>query len=99
MKWRLSLALAIIALVFSIPSNAQEVPTYFHVNSIAYSPDGTQIAVGGGDPLCSDNPAKAHNYAIQIFDALTNDSLFRLEGHRCSVTSLAWNPDGTQLAS
>jgi WD40 repeat protein len=99
MKWELSLILVFAVFVFRTPSNVQETSSIFSVNSIAYSPDGRQIAVGGGAYQCNNDPAKASDYAIRILDAQKNQSLFTLDGYTCDVTSVAWSPDGTKLAS
>ena len=99
MKWKPGLILAIVALVFSTPSNAQEISFFFNVNSIAYSPDGTLIAVGGGAYQCNDDPARASDYAIRIIYAQKNPPLYTLDGYTCDVTSVSWSPDGTKLAS
>jgi len=57
------------------------------VYSVAFSPDGSNIAAG-------------HGKKIQIFDAQTQAKLGSpLNGHSRSVTSVAWNNDGTKLAS
>ena len=57
------------------------------VTSVAFSPDGSQIAVG-------------HFKKIQLFDTQTQVKLGSpLNGHSRPVMSVAWNNDGTKLAS
>src|SRR6266545_52776 len=57
------------------------------VVSLALAPDGGTLAVGGPD-------------GVSLWDAGTGRSLgSRLTGHRSWVTSLAFSPDGTLLAS
>jgi WD40 repeat protein len=57
------------------------------VTSVAFSPDGSQIAVG-------------HFKKIQLFDTQTQVKLGSpLNGHSRPVMSVTWNNDGTMLAS
>ncbi|NUQ05820.1 MAG: TIR domain-containing protein, partial [Anaerolineae bacterium] len=59
------------------------------VGSIAFSPDGSQVAVGltrGGENL-------------QIFDGESLKQLRGLEGHSTDVVALAFSPDGALLLS
>lgn len=65
------------------------------VADIAYSPDGSKIAVAAGAMNCG----SVANHVIKIIDSTTQNELRSLEGHDCSILSVAWNPDGTQLAS
>ena len=59
------------------------------VNSIAFSPDGSTLASGGG---YQDN-------SIRIWDSHTGEHLQTLEGHTDQVNSVAFSPDGSTLAS
>jgi WD40 repeat protein len=67
------------------------------VDSVAWSPDGSRIAVGKGRGICGadfDDP----RFAILILD--TNGQLVNnLLGSLCTATALAWSPDGTTLVS
>ena len=54
--------------------------------TIAYSPAGTRLAV-------------ASNIGIWIYDAYTFDEVDLLTGHIGAVTTVAFSPDGTTLAS
>ncbi len=67
------------------------------VNSLAWSPDGTKYAVGRGTPVCNPNDKSA--FGVEIRDTKTSTVVKSLFGHSCPVSSLAWSPDGTQLAS
>ena len=56
------------------------------INGIAYSPDGTQLAVASG-------------IGIWIYDAQTGEELDLLSGHTDEVVSVSFSPDGNTLAS
>jgi WD40 repeat protein/tRNA A-37 threonylcarbamoyl transferase component Bud32 len=58
------------------------------VSALAFSPVGRQLASGA----LSDR-------VIKVWDPATGRELFRLEGHRNGVTSLAYRADGKRLAS
>ncbi len=55
---------------------------------VAFSPDGTRVVAG----LLEDSVA-------QVWDALTGKSLLRLEGHTYVVPGVAYNSDGTRIAT
>ncbi|KAJ6016426.1 hypothetical protein N7540_011017 [Penicillium herquei] len=57
------------------------------VRSIAWSPDGRQLASGSDDNT------------VRIWDPTTGQSVSTFEGHSDPVQSIAWSPDGRQLAS
>lgn len=54
---------------------------------VAASPDGQQLAVSGNDPV------------ICVFDVKSRNLVHRLQGHKTSVSSVAWSTNGLQLAS
>ena len=56
------------------------------INEIAYSPDGTRLAVAG-------------SIGIWLYDAQTGEALDLLTGHTDYVTSVSYSPDGNTLAS
>ncbi|KAF7503289.1 hypothetical protein GJ744_004011 [Endocarpon pusillum] len=57
------------------------------VRSVAFSPNGQQLASGSNDNT------------IRLWDASTGKCLQTLEGHRDLVRSVAFSPNGQQLAS
>ena len=57
------------------------------VNSVAFSPDGRQIASGSEDNT------------IKVWDSKSGACVQTLEGHSESVTSVAFSPDGQQITS
>ena len=57
------------------------------VNSLAFSPEGDTLAVGGKDNV------------IRFWDSHTGVLRQTLEGHSREVYSLAYSPDGMTLAS
>ncbi|MEZ4646747.1 MAG: protein kinase [Chloroflexota bacterium] len=56
------------------------------VDSIAASPDGSLVAVGG-------------SLGVWLYDSETLETVGLLQGHEDTVWDLAWSPDGTRLAS
>ncbi|KAG8916380.1 hypothetical protein FRC02_003997, partial [Tulasnella sp. 418] len=57
------------------------------VTSVAFSPDGTQIASG------------SHDQTVAIWDAKTGVLIGQLKGHTAWVISVAFSPDGLCLIS
>ncbi|MBI5666440.1 MAG: WD40 repeat domain-containing protein [Chloroflexi bacterium] len=72
-----------------------QIPRFDAVHDIAWSPDGTQVAVGQGSYVCDYEDFSKH--AVQILDAATGQVVSQLVLHACTVTSLDWNHDGSQL--
>jgi WD40 repeat protein len=64
------------------------------VTSVAWSPDGTQLATGGGSL-----DRKVMVWLLPADDTVMVGAPRVLEGHTSTVHSVAWSPDGTRLAS
>ncbi|MDE2827370.1 MAG: hypothetical protein OXL40_08695 [Bacteroidota bacterium] len=85
----------IVALMFalSVPAAGQTIWTIGEtghassVNSVVFSPDGTQLVSGSYDDT------------IRLWDVATGQEVRRFEGHRDWVNSVVFSPDGAQLAS
>jgi WD40 repeat protein/serine/threonine protein kinase/DNA-binding XRE family transcriptional regulator len=54
---------------------------------LAFSPDGSQLALGGFGGF------------ITVRDVISGNELFSLSGHTSTVVALAFSPDGTRLVS
>src|SRR5256885_1078608 len=74
------LGVAMIAYRYGTPTPAP--PTW---NSVAWSPDGTSIAIGG-------------NGDVRVLDAATGKHVTYYGFHGGLVHSVAWSPDGAYLA-
>ncbi len=57
------------------------------VDSVAWSPDGSQLATGARDDM------------VHLWDSTTGANAFSSTGHTADVVRVAWSPDGSQLAT
>ena len=101
-KWRLfNLVLLLVTVLFVQASLAQTAPGGHTLNlpegakarlgkgwisEIAYSPNGTRLAVGSAP-------------GIWLYDTQTGEELSLLTGHTDDVNSVSFSPDGQTLAS
>src|SRR5262249_23115452 len=67
-----------------------------YVLSVAWSPDGTQLASAGG---YYDSPGRCTDCTVRVWAAADGRLLRTLTGHTGEVYSVAWALDGTQRAS
>ncbi len=66
------------------------------VHSVAVSPDGKVLASAGGDYRASRDHS---DDSVRLWDAAKGKELRRLAGHRNVVVTVAFAPDGKQVAS
>jgi WD40 repeat protein len=71
--------------------------------AVAFSPDGKTLAAGIGGYATAlvggeERLAKVAN-EIRLFDVASGTEIHRFEGHRESIQSLSFSPDGRRLAS
>lgn len=52
---------------------------------------------GGAD--AAGRPTCGNDYSLRLWDAETLELLLEFSGHRSCVPGVAWNPDGSMLAS
>jgi WD40 repeat protein/tRNA A-37 threonylcarbamoyl transferase component Bud32 len=68
----------------------------FFIYSVAFSPDGQQIAGACGSSRLGGELLPGE---VQVWDANTCQEIYRLKGHRSAVTSVAWSCDGKRIAA
>ena len=71
---------------FNLPKGATARLGKGWISEIAYSPDGTLLAVAG-------------SIGIWLYDTATHQEVALLTGHTSKVSSIAFSPDGRTLAS
>lgn len=106
MRRILLLLLLVMAVVDGVsgqeePDRITPIQVPHSIGVIAWSPDGTQIAVGGGNYPCDRFDAKESSEAfhIQLFDVQTTTLVQTLTGLRCPVEDIAWTLDEKKLAA
>ena len=91
-------AFVLILAIFPHPgTSAQASIPIQPITSIAWSPDGTMIAVSGGALKC--DPTDPSKFSVRIFNAATLQITKTLTGHTCPTTGIDWSPDGSKLVS
>src|SRR5690349_15632392 len=84
--------IVVLAMMISFNQNVQAAALN---NDLAWSPDGSMIALSNGPFGCS---SVSGNHTILIIDAATNQELRELSGNVCPVLSVAWSSDSQRLA-
>lgn len=74
------------------------------VDSVSFSPDGRLVASGGGlseDKFVDDNwvHVDGNDFAVRLWDAATGDELGQFVGHTDWVSSVAFSPRGSHVAT
>jgi WD40 repeat protein/tRNA A-37 threonylcarbamoyl transferase component Bud32 len=69
------------------------------VACVAFSPDGTRLATAAGGPIRKANILPKPDCTARIWDVRTGRTLVEFKGHTGELTSVAFSPDGTRLAT
>jgi dipeptidyl aminopeptidase/acylaminoacyl peptidase len=69
------------------------------MKTLAWSPDMTMIAAGGGNDLGGFEPSEPRESSIFIWDADRGDLITRYDEHESYVPNVVWSPDGNLIAS
>ncbi len=95
------LSLTALFLILSLSQSVlAQTSQVFQGRVIAWSPDGSVIAVAGGPIICIPyDSTELDPFGIRIFDAANGTLLKTLLGNTCMVTMLDWSPDGSKLLS
>jgi WD40 repeat protein len=79
--------------------NANEID---RIVSVAWSPDGKRIAVGGSiqQRIAPGNSSDSFKvvWSIRIWDALTGQHMVHYQGANYQINQLAWSPDSQKIA-
>lgn len=66
--------------------------------SIAWSPDGRYLATGDGE-IYPSTPQSLSSYKLHIWESRTGVRVATYSGHVGEIRSVAWSPDGSQIAT
>jgi WD40 repeat protein len=89
--WDRATGRPVLVLPWSIPGPGQDLPRDNTPASLAFSADGSRLAVGGGGPHA---PGR-----IQLWDVHSGRRLHTFGGHKVVVMGVAFSADGMRLAS
>jgi WD40 repeat protein len=93
----LSVMLVIWSLAIINQTNGQD-QNPIRIDVVAWSPDGSLIAVAGGNTN-SCHPTPDPSNTIFLLDSVTGQVQQSLIGSLCDVRSISWNGDGSRLVS
>src|SRR5690606_2657232 len=68
------------------------------VNALAFSPEGSWLAVGAGEPAPGARHTEARPAEVELRDAATGALRRRLPGLKGVLTCVAISPDGSRVA-
>lgn len=71
----------------------------FAIYTVAWSPDGKYIAAGDGGLGGGHGQPITGQGTVQIWNAATGSPLLSYHGHVSRITTVAWSPDGQEIAS
>ncbi|MBW4437795.1 MAG: WD40 repeat domain-containing protein [Pleurocapsa minor GSE-CHR-MK-17-07R] len=71
---------------FTLTVTQAQVSSGSFVTSPSWSVDGTKIAIAVGDN-------------VEVYDAITQQLIYVLEGHSNFISMIAWSPDNTMIAT
>ena len=87
--------------VSTAPTELTTLPVFSNgeiVSAVAYSPDGSLIAVAGGVPF-SGGLTGSEQFTLVLLDAATGAEVARWSAHDTLIRDLAFNEAGTLLSS
>jgi WD40 repeat protein/class 3 adenylate cyclase/tRNA A-37 threonylcarbamoyl transferase component Bud32 len=70
-----------------------------NVWSVAFSPDGKSLATGSGETVWGASSEMGVDNTVRVWDVSTGEERQVLRGHTSNVWSVAFSPDGLQLAT
>lgn len=79
--------------------SAEDVEWWGSLDSMAFSPDGTIMTTGLSLKKSNTESGLSKEYEVFVWDLISGELLSRLTGFEQAVSSLAFSPDGTMLAS